>query len=486
MIEARRQRDAALFQSKRAEFQSRFAYQIMSELGSDGRPITIKQLMQTGIEVLEKNYGDDPRFVISVLTNISGRYMDLGDTDGEYAALVKAERLARKLGDPAQIASVQCDTVETELAAGRPEKAAARMHDGFANLARIANPTLDLRIQCDYAFAKLKWDQGDRDGGIAVARRVAALMEKNRMETDIKYDSVVSLLEIMLADAGNTREAMSWNHRAAAALERAGRGKTMSMNGLRHNEALYYYDAGDIRASYEREKAVAQEIIAQQGMDSVPPAVSQRVGIMQTRIEETDAGLEWLDRALAAAKAQNNLPVQVAALMNRARAQMLLGRPDQAMADIKEALSHADDVGALKVKVLQAAQQIRAQVSLEEGDATGALRTLGGLLTELGYPQNRTSLRLVSTLNLRARTESSLGRHAEALATAKQALAVAEEHALTADHSADVGAALMEMAQAQRALGDAAGAQASAKRAATALANGLGPNHSETRAAAAF
>ncbi len=86
MIEARRQRDAALYQSRRAEFQSRFAYQIMSEVGDDGSPVTIRQLMEKGIEVLERNYGeDDPRFVIGMLVQMSGRYMDLRDTRGEHA-----------------------------------------------------------------------------------------------------------------------------------------------------------------------------------------------------------------------------------------------------------------------------------------------------------------------------------------------------------------------------------------------------------------
>src|SRR5262249_20056881 len=140
MVEAQRQRDAALYQSQRAEFQARFAYQIMSEVGDDG-PITIQGLMEKGIEVLERNYAaEDPRFVIGMLVNMSGRYMDLDDTKGELAALVKAEQIARRLGDPDLIAFVQCNTVETELTAGRPLQAAARMRDGNENLAKVANP----------------------------------------------------------------------------------------------------------------------------------------------------------------------------------------------------------------------------------------------------------------------------------------------------------------------------------------------------------
>ncbi len=79
-----------------------------------------------------------------------------------------------------------------------------------------------------------------------------------------------------------------------------------------------------------------------------------------------------------------------------------------------------------------------------------------------------------------------LGQHAQALKTAREALAVAEGRALGGDQSADVGAALMALAQAQRATGDASGARSSAQRAVVALSKSLGPDHSETRAARAF
>ena len=75
-----------------------------------------------------------------MLVNISGRYMDLGDTRGEYETLVKAEGIARRLGDPDLIAHVQCNTVETEVALGRPVEAAERLRDGLANLARVSAP----------------------------------------------------------------------------------------------------------------------------------------------------------------------------------------------------------------------------------------------------------------------------------------------------------------------------------------------------------
>jgi serine/threonine-protein kinase len=486
MFEARRQRNAAIFQSKRAEYQARFAYQIMSEVGADGHPITIKDLMQKGIEVLEKNYGDDPRFVISALINISGRYMDLGDTRGEYAALLKAEALARKLGDPAEIASVQCNTVETEIAMGNTAQAAERLRDGLANLALLSYVRLNSRIECGYAQAKVYWAQDKLDAGVATARDVAQLMEKNGLQYDIKYNSVVSMLEIMLADSGHLREALDWNRRATAVLVHSGRDATMTMSGNRHNQASYLLSFGDVRAAYQTEKTMVDELVAQQGVASVPIASALLLGATQVRIEETDAGLVWIDRAAASAEQEGFRAGQIGALTYRARAELLLGKPDKVPAELEQAERMANEDRQAYSRALQAIHQIRAQWLLVRKDAAAALTEIDALLAALDYPRQRGSDRLAAALITRATAQSMLGRQSEALASASEALAVAESQELKTDQSVDVGAALMAMAAAQSAQGDAQGARASAARAANAFAWSLGPSHSETLRAAAL
>jgi hypothetical protein len=99
MYAAREQRDAALYETKRAEFQSRFAFQILSDLGDDGKPLTVKELMDRGVDVLEKRYRDDPRFVRSMLLTLSKRYREAGDLEGERAALQRAAQIEAQLGD---------------------------------------------------------------------------------------------------------------------------------------------------------------------------------------------------------------------------------------------------------------------------------------------------------------------------------------------------------------------------------------------------
>src|SRR3569833_204738 len=486
LLEVRRQRDAALFQSKRAEFQARFAYQIKSEMGSDDKPITVKELMQKGVDVLKRNYNSDPLFEIEALTNISGRYMDLGETENEYAVLLKAEKLARTLGDPAQIASVQCNTVETELNAGRAQLAQARLRDGLANLAKVARPSPELQMNCHTAQARFLWGQGDKAGAVEVARKEVASIEAAHLERNVQYNTLLSMLDILSGDLGHTREAVQWNQRDIAALERDGRAATMSMSAVRHNGSIDLFECGELRNAYEMEKRLVDDIVAREGPDAVPAPVEHRLGYMQVRVEEGAAGLAWIERALRDARAHKSASVEMAALISRARAELILGMNARVVVDLEQAEKLIADTQNKDALVRNNPAITRARLFFAEGRFDAAEEAIKELLPQTGYPGERTNVRLADALTVRSQAELALGRQNEALQTAREALSVAEEHALDSARSADVGAALMAIAQAQRALGDMEGARNSARRAARSLTVGLGPSHSQTRAAAAF
>jgi tetratricopeptide (TPR) repeat protein len=289
----------------------------------------------------------------------------------------------------------------------------------------------------------------------------------------------------MLADSGHLRDALAWNQRGTEALAHSGRDETMTMSGNRHNQASYLLSLGEVRAAYQIEKAVVEQIVAQQGIAGVPTTSALLLGGTQVRVEETDAGLVWIDRAAASAEADGFRAGQIAALTYRARAELLLGKPDQVPAKLEQAARMANEDPQMYARALLAVHQIRAQWLLERKDAAAALAEIDVVLAALEYPRRRGSDKLAPALITRAHAQSMLGRQPEALASAREALSVAESQALSVDQSADVGAALMAMAESQRAQGDP-GARASAARAVIALTRSLGPTHSETRTAAAF
>ena len=481
MVEARRQRDAALYESRRAEFQARFAYHIMAEVSDDGA-ITIRELMAKGMEVLETNYGDDPRFVIGMLINISGRYMDVGDTNGEYAALVKAEGLARQLGDPQQISRVQCNTVETELAAGRPDRARERMRDGLANLAKVPDPPMDRRTECGAAQARLLWAEGKLPEAIDAAEDIAKLLEVNNATSDLLYPTLTTMLSVMLVQEGRYREARDWTSRLMEALKRSGNLTGLSLINARRHQADHLYAAGDVRGAFEIQKPLVEQLAAQEGMDNVPGAYAFRLGLYQVRLEATDEGMRWLNLAVRTAARRSEQSTRIGALTARARAHLLLRQYDDMVADIEAAEHLARMNEGENGAALRSMRLLRAELSFVKGEHASALEGAEHVLERMKYPTRRSAHELEAALILKARAQLALGRVIDAKQTAQDAYLIAKEHAFDVTRSANAGAALMVLAQAQRSSGELDDARASARQAAATFTAALGPNHSITKA----
>src|SRR4030095_11564363 len=102
------QRDEAQFQAQRAEASSEFMSLMLEEVGPGGRPLSPVELVDRGVELLNRQYGGDPRFTARMLLQMSRRYMDLGNTEKQGAVLARAETLARELKDDELLAAIDC------------------------------------------------------------------------------------------------------------------------------------------------------------------------------------------------------------------------------------------------------------------------------------------------------------------------------------------------------------------------------------------
>ncbi len=99
-FEARRERDAALFQAERALAKSNFVDLLLGALGDADRPLTQREILGRGVDLVEKQYGSRPRIAIDLLLPIAGHYMSLGDAEKELDAMQRAARHAAALRGP--------------------------------------------------------------------------------------------------------------------------------------------------------------------------------------------------------------------------------------------------------------------------------------------------------------------------------------------------------------------------------------------------
>jgi serine/threonine-protein kinase len=483
MVEARRQRDAAQVQQKRAEAEARFVNLMMSEVGPGGRPLSMTEMLDRGQALLDREYGDDPRFVAENLLQISGRYMDLGATDKELAALTRAEAIARRLGDPLFIAKIQCNTVDTEIAAGNTQKARERLEEAERLLAQSHDVAFGERVDCLNAAASVAEAQGDTEGAIEKAKAAASMLERAGDTSDVQYSSFLSHIGYLYQNLGQFKESFKWSERAVQNLERTGRAGTQGLLIELHNEALSLLAFGELRSACERERETIDRAHAANPDQPLAPAVTLAFGSMLERLDKPEEGLSWIDQSLRDAIDRQNVPQQIWAHAGRGRALMHAGRFDEASAeyDAAEKLGRTDAIAnrAPLMRVTWA----RAELDYRRGNIGAARKAMGELLGSLGYPQQTQGPRIANILILAARIELAAGDPGHAARLATDALRVATDVARKPEDSADVGEASLVLAQAQAARGDIQSARVSVERALPSLTNGLGPEHSRTREA---
>jgi eukaryotic-like serine/threonine-protein kinase len=476
MFDARRQRDEARLQAKHAEAEERFTNLVMEQSGPGGRPLTREELLDRSVELLDQQYGDDPRFIANALIPISGRYMDRGMTVKELAVLEKAEAIARRVADPVLLIDVQCNTVETELAMGRLDRAERRMNEAKELLARTPETPLHKRIVCIHADATLADARGD--WGAAVERIEAALaMQEQEDRTSSTYRSLLSHAQGLYIHAGRPRDAYATVEKTLGLLKMTDANNNEAASGAFHNQSVALSQMGELRSALSRERE-SLSLTSGNEDDSVSPVVATVLGRLSTRLNLSAEGEEWTARAVAGARAGGNVGVLTFALAALAEAKAYAGRLDQADAAAQDAVRLLTPTSDPRERMT--AHRALTLVALTRRDLAAAEADAAMLLNDLGYPDKRRVRAAQSAdvqLLLAARVALDAGRAGYAAQLAHDALEIATSLARNPQQSANVGEARLLLARALLATGDTVGAHTAIQGAAGALRAGLTPEH---------
>jgi tetratricopeptide (TPR) repeat protein len=281
MFEARQQRDEARLQAKRAEAQERFANMVMEQTGPGGRELTREEMLDRSVELLEEQYSNDPRFIARALIPISGRYMDLGDTAKELAALERAETIARQLHDPVLLLSVQCNTVETELAQGSLERATGRMSEARTLLAHAGSVPVAERIDCIHAEATLADARGDRATAVERIDQAIALQEQLD-RTDLTYRALLSHAQVLYLHAGRPKDAWAVIEKTLVVLQTTDAQNNQARSGALHNQAVALLQMGEVSAALGREKEAFALVSSENSDQPADPVMANVIVRMLT------------------------------------------------------------------------------------------------------------------------------------------------------------------------------------------------------------
>jgi eukaryotic-like serine/threonine-protein kinase len=481
MREAQLQRDQSRIQERRAQRQAEFVGLMMSTVG--GTPTTAVQLLETGVKLLDKHYPDDPAFQAASLMNLAGRYQDLGANDKAFPLTQKAAALAHQLNDQSLIARSECGLAGEEAEQGHMNLAADHLALGEAALARLPNSDVLGQDDCLENRMLIADAQGDTGLAIRLGSEAIALLEKAGETHDVRYSSVLGNIADYYAQAGDRRTSFEFVERSLAAAQRNGQSDTDSATTQEHNLASALYGFGEVKQSCDREGPLIARMETS-GREIIAP-MAGLYALCLVRMNKNVEALLWAERAVAAADRAGVLSSRIYARLVRERTLIEAKRMQEATAEFTgiddllknqdvalrfrratAAIAHADLMARLD-RLDQAALEIAAEVAKLRVEPDGVVLLPNALLNS-------------------ARIALLRQRYAETADYAQQALSAYIKGARDPNHSADVGAAALRLAQARVGLNDVEGAHESARQAVISLAYALGEDAELTKQAVAL
>jgi serine/threonine-protein kinase len=484
MEEARRQRDAAVHEGKRAEAQIEFQSLLMSQVGD--RPITMREILDRSRLTLEQQYAGDPRFLGSILLEMSMRYSDLGDFNAREAVLVRAESLVvAGLGEN-HLAEIRCHRADNLRSQGRYDEAWSAFRAADSMLRMTPHPRAEVR--CLELRAFLAGEIGPAEQSEVDIRRALAIMDSLGETGSLAYLEAEGTLGGTLQSLGRLREATAVFDRVIAGFDSSGRGTVMARTVMQHGKAVGLIKLGE---TAEAERLLHEALIHAARSDPTGRAHSQPlIHYAETALAQghADSALKYFSQLYAQAVEDTSRYWQGRAAFGLARAQVQLARLADARRTTETFRRLSADFPPLKRTddQLPDTQILEGWLALAGGDTAVAHARFLGALRSNGYFEGRWRSRLRPIALLVAETALALGRPDTALDFARQARETATLDSLTETRSARVGEARLIEGRALLANGDTAGGYRVLQQALVALRTGAGNEHEQTRQAATW
>ena len=475
--EARLQRDDARYQSRRAEAANEFlSTLLMSDDGSDQPPLSSINRLNLGVELLEKQHGADPAFAGRMLIELGKQFRNATDTKRAVEIMTRAYEIGRTTHDRELMALALCASVFTQGHAETGERRAEALAQAQRLIKELPRPSAELKADCLQAQAWEAHKGGDDTA--AIEKLVAA---KSELETSgdthrTSYALVLTLLASLYMDAGRAVEALEMYDLVRATHERYGRQATKANLVILQNRAVALYYLGEIRSAHSQRLEVNRRLTQLEPAGAVPVFYSVNQARLLVRFQRAREALPFARAAVDRARHAGNEFMLKHALATLTAAHLQLGEVAAATKAVEEAedlAQHGPQRGMTALLI----EDVAARLELARGQATTARARIESALRTVGYPHAGPAKVTADLLMTATDVALSEGRAVEAEAYARAALRMTEAMARGPETSADVGEALLRLADALLAGRNPAEAMALLERAERCLQNGLGSDH---------
>jgi eukaryotic-like serine/threonine-protein kinase len=477
-LEARRQRDRALEEAKRANAQADLTQYILSDKLSRLTPEAEIGRLARARQFVAARFHDDPLLAARLLIDVSGRYIDIGDFHDAADVAIQAQKIGQQFDDADILGQLACVRTEDLAIARNFTAARAELAAGLAQLRRLHPVPPGIEAECATAEAFVLQADGDFAPAIEHLRAAVTDLDRAGMHGAARYLAVSNDLGRALAIAGRYREAWEVHSRNVALVSELGRADTDAYlayvnngcaalrNGGQPSRAVAFLDSSTARVRHDPHYG------------DMPSGLAGNWALARLAMGQAlDADQAILD---AATRAERGGITFQSAQLRASAVTSALAQGDLRTADLRwaELLSDEQRRLAAKEKGIESVRLIlvEARLSLAHQRADEALTKLAtarALIAARGQPTNPET-RELETLESSALLEQ--GHYAEAAQHARAAVEAARASAIDAKSSAWIGEALLARARAETAATPAAAA-ATAREALPHLVSNLDPTH---------
>ncbi|MDH5621313.1 MAG: serine/threonine-protein kinase [Gammaproteobacteria bacterium] len=478
-VEARRQRDNALYQQQRVQASNEFLQLLLSEIGPDSKPLTLVELLDRGVALLDRQFGAEERFIGRTLYDVSLFYATLGKIDEQVALLERASGIASELEDWDLLATVTCAQARAQLM-NDMEVSGARLQQGKQALQKTRFDSADGKQECFRAEALLLEAAGDRDGAINAFRSALTAIESSPVRSDAARATILNDLAEQYFKADRANEALAVNAELLEIMDRTGRGGTLGTFIYLLNRAAILSRMGEVREASVAQLQAMQRVESLEATGQTPVGAWAHYANSLLRLGRYDEALSTANAGLEAATAAANSRWVAGYEMLIGKALARAGRGAEAGPHLAVAESIYSETAGANERLLDAIALTRAEISLRNGDEVTARDAIMAILNKTGYPQRKEEPGLASILWTTANMALATGDAVAAEQYATDNLQIVSAVARDPTLSADVGQALLQRAKARHMLGRNSDAVRDLERAIPSLVNGFGDEHSET------
>lgn len=473
MQEARRQRDAALEARKRADAQAEFQSVLMSQIGE--RPITMREILERGHNILERQYAGDQKFLASMLVQLSMRFAELGDTKMTGQVLARAESIAVAGPYPHELAEIRCRIAANVLTDNHFDEARRWMASANSLLRTFRDP--DIETHCLQVRADIEMDTGHADSSLMLIRRAIAIQDSMGTGDLVQHIDLMSTLAEALSTAGRARDAISTYRHSLRLLDSTGRTGMMQRNLFQHNLAVALLQIGETNEAEQLLSNTLKQFTVADKTGRVPSLALSHYAYMALYDGHLDSARKYLSLLDRQSLADHTPYWDGLALFGLVQVEARLGRVADARRFAERLRPLSDNPAFAVAPELVDYRLAEAWLARATGDHATAYNKAVEVLQARGYFGGTRRRVFHVALVLAAESALMLGKSAEALGLARGARENATRDALSETRSAYVGEARLIEARALLATHDTSGARTSLERAIIALQNGGGPHH---------